>query len=59
LGVQANEALFIDDVPSYVEGFADMGGKALLFDEGDVHKKCCVPKIRDLREIIRYIGRGA
>jgi len=59
LGVQANEALFIDDVPSYVEGFADIGGKALLFDEGDVHKKCCVPKIKDLREIIRYIGRGA
>jgi len=59
LGVQANEALFIDDVPSYVEGFADMGGKALLFDENDVHRKCCVPKIKDLREIIRYIGRGA
>ena len=59
LGVQANEALFIDDVPSYVEGFADIGGKALLFDEGDVHKKCCVPKIKDLREVIRYIGRGA
>ncbi|MCL2192917.1 MAG: HAD-IA family hydrolase [Treponema sp.] len=59
LGVQAFEVLFIDDVPSYAEGFADIGGKALLFDEDNVHKKCCVPKIRDLREIIRYIGRGA
>ena len=59
LGIQAPEALFVDDVPSYVEGFADMGGKALLFDEANVHNKCCVPKIRDLREIIRYIGRGA
>jgi len=59
LGIQAKEALFIDDVPSYVESFSGMGGKALLFDEHDVHKKCSVPKIKDLRDIIRYIGRGA
>ena len=59
LNIQAREALFIDDIPSYVEGFADIGGMALLFDEDNVHKKCAVPKIRNLREIIRYIGRGA
>jgi len=59
LGVQPKETLFIDDIPAYVEAFADLGGKAMLFDEDDVHKKCCVPKIRDLRDIIRYIGRGA
>jgi len=58
LGVSAPEVLFVDDTPSYVEAFADMGGKALLFDEDNVHRKCCVPKIRDLREIIRYTGYG-
>jgi len=58
LGVRAQEALFVDDVPAYVEAFADLGGKALLFDETGAAKNCCVPKIRDLREIVRYIGRG-
>jgi len=58
LGIAAQDALFIDDMPSYVEGFADMGGKALLFDERNVHKNCCVTKIRDLRELTRYVGYG-
>jgi len=58
LGIHAHEALFIDDMPAYVESFADMGGKALLFDEDNIHRNCCVTKIRDLREIVRYIGYG-
>jgi len=59
LGISVQEALFIDDIPSYAEGFADMGGKALLFDENNVHNGCRAAKIRDLREIVKYIGRDA
>ncbi|MDR0289421.1 MAG: HAD-IA family hydrolase [Treponema sp.] len=56
LGVNAEEVLFIDDYPSYVEGFVAIGGKGLLFDEDDVHKNFPLPRIRELREIVRHLG---
>ena len=59
LDVQPKEVLFIDDLPANVEGFAGMGGKALLFDECGVHANCGVAKIQDLRDILRYVGRPA
>ncbi|MCL2557155.1 MAG: HAD-IA family hydrolase [Treponema sp.] len=59
LGITIKEALFIDDVPTHVEGFQKLGGKAILLDEKDQHKKSDAHKIRRLNEIFRYIGRGA
>ena len=55
LGVNADEVLFIDDNPTYVEGFIAIGGKALLFDENDIHHNCPVPRIRELKELMRHI----
>jgi len=55
LGVNADEVLFIDDNRLYVEGFIAIGGNALLFDENDFHHNCPVPKIRELKELLRYI----
>jgi putative hydrolase of the HAD superfamily len=55
LGIRAEEVLFIDDHPGYVEGFAAMGGRALLFDENDIHKNYALPRIRELGELTRYI----
>jgi len=55
LGVQADEVLFIDDYPSYAAGFSAIGGNALLFDENDIHHDCPVPRIRELKELLRYI----
>ena len=58
LGVSAGEVLFIDDNPIYVEGFIAMGGKALLMDENDIHRNGTLPRIRELREITRYISKS-
>ena len=55
LGVRAEEVLFIDDGPVYVEGFIAIGGKGLVLDENDIHKNCALPRIRDLKELIQYI----
>ena len=55
LGVCAEEVLFIDDSPMYVDGFIAMGGNGLLFDEDDVYHNCPLPRIRELKEIARYI----
>jgi len=55
LGLSAQEVLFIDDNPRYVQGFIVHGGNGLLFDENDIHKNYTSPKIRDLKELTRYI----
>jgi len=53
--VAASEVLFIDDSPLYVDGFIAMGGNGVLFDENDVHKNYASRKIRDIKEITRYL----
>ena len=58
IGTSAAEVLFIDDNPSYVEGFITMEGNGLLLDEKDIHNNCAIPKIRDIREIKNYIENG-
>jgi putative hydrolase of the HAD superfamily len=55
LGVAADEALFIDDTPLYVEGFIALGGRGLLFDENDVYGDSALPRIRELRELTAYL----
>jgi len=55
MGVCAEEVLFIDDYPAYVEGFIAMGGNGVLFDENDIHKDYASHKIRDLRELTQYL----
>ena len=56
MGTSAAEVLFIDDNPSYVEGFIAMGGKGLLLDEKDIHNNCTLPKIRDIKELMQFCG---
>ena len=55
MGVSAQEVLFIDDSPIYVQGFIALGGNAILFDENDIHKNYTSHKIRELRELTKYI----
>jgi len=55
LGLDAEEALFVDDYPRYVQGYILIGGKGLLLDENDVHKNYPYEKIKDLREITRFL----
>jgi putative hydrolase of the HAD superfamily len=55
LGLETEEALFVDDYPRYVNGYILLGGKGILLDENDVHKNYPYEKIRDLRELTRFL----
>jgi putative hydrolase of the HAD superfamily len=55
LGVSMDEVLFIDDYPIYVQGFINLGGKALLYDEENTHKDSPLPRILNLKELEQYI----
>ena len=55
LGVSIDEVLFVDDHPFYVEGFIALGGKGILLDEDNFHSDYTQPRIRELKEITRYI----
>ena len=54
-GLSPKQMLFIDDLPKYVEGYIKIGGKALLMDENDVFKDYPLERIRNLKEIIKYL----
>ena len=56
LGLKPEEVLFIDDHPRYVNGYLVMGGKGVLLDENDVHKNYPYEKIRELKELTRFLG---
>lgn len=47
------EVLFVDDVPDYIRGFAEIGGKAVLIDEMDrrAGELKGIPSIRTLFEL--------
>jgi putative hydrolase of the HAD superfamily len=55
LGVDAKEALFIDDYPFYAQGFAALGGKVLVMDEDNIYHDCPLPRIQNLKELVRFI----
>ena len=56
LCLSPNEVLFIDDIPRYVKGYIDIGGKGILLDETDSHKNYPNVKIKDIKEIIRFLN---
>jgi len=51
LGAAAKEVLFVDDVPAYLTGFLELGGRGILLDELDAHSGYAGERIRSLREI--------
>jgi putative hydrolase of the HAD superfamily len=55
LGSAADNTLFIDDAPRYVQGYLDLGGRGILRDELDRHPDYPGPKIRELRELTAYL----
>jgi putative hydrolase of the HAD superfamily len=50
-GVEPKEALFVDDLPRYVEGFIAAGGRGILFDELDRHGHEGMRRIHSLVEL--------
>ena len=55
LGVNVSDVLFIDDHPGYTKNFITFGGRALLLDENDTVENYPHPKIRELKELTRYL----
>jgi putative hydrolase of the HAD superfamily len=55
LGTTPAKTLFIDDNPSYTEGFLKIGGRALLLDEFDARRDYPFPRIRKLSELTAFI----
>ena len=55
LGMRADEVLFVDDNPQYVDGFIALGGKGVLFDETGAHNDYINPRIRALEELQAYL----
>ena len=53
--LKPEEMLFIDDVPRYVEGYLKTGGRALLLDETDTHRDYPHERIKNLKEITRFL----
>lgn len=50
IGKQAHEVMFVDDVPSYLLGFLELGGVAVLVDEEGT-KQVSDPQIRVVRSV--------
>ena len=55
-GVTVEEVLFVDDMPKYVRGFLDLGGRALLIDESGRFKDEGLPSIRSLTELPAHVA---
>jgi putative hydrolase of the HAD superfamily len=55
LDMKSEEVLFVDDLPSYVEGFARLGGRGVLLDERDLHVGSIYPRVRTLFEITKFL----
>ena len=57
LGKKAKEVLFIDDVPSYLQVFKDMGGNVLLVDEDKNYEGSLFPSISKITDLLNYLQR--
>jgi putative hydrolase of the HAD superfamily len=55
LGTKPETTLFIDDMPRYVKGYLEIGGKGLLFDEEDAYPDYPHDRIRTLPELITFL----
>jgi len=55
LGLKPEEALFVDDIPRYVEGYIAIGGRGLLLDERNKHSWYTNERIKDIRELVNFL----
>ena len=55
LGKSPQEVLFIDDYPSYVKGYLDIGGRGILLDEEDLHKDYPYDRIKSIFELQHFL----
>lgn len=56
IGLEPQQVLFVDDLPSYVQGFTRIGGLGVLLDESGCHMNYPGPRIRALPELLGFLG---
>jgi putative hydrolase of the HAD superfamily len=57
IGAAPEEVLFIDDIPKYLSGFLELGGRGILLDELDAFPDYPGERIRDLKkELLQKLG---
>jgi putative hydrolase of the HAD superfamily len=56
LGAGIGETVFVDDLPKYVRGFLDIGGRAVLVDEAGRHAAEGLPSVRSLVELLPLVS---
>jgi putative hydrolase of the HAD superfamily len=57
-GASIAQTLFVDDLPKYVIGFLELGGRALLLDERDRYGAEGLPRIASLAELPPILAAG-
>lgn len=50
-GLSVEETVFIDDLPKYVQGYRELGGRAILKDEGDRFSHLGMERIKTVHEL--------
>jgi putative hydrolase of the HAD superfamily len=55
-GVGLEEVLFVDDMPKYVRGFAELGGRSLLIDEAGRFADEGLARIRSIVELPNFVA---
>jgi putative hydrolase of the HAD superfamily len=55
LNAEAGETLFIDDDRRHIDSFCSMGGRGILFDEFDAYPDYPHDRIRELKELNRFL----
>jgi putative hydrolase of the HAD superfamily len=57
-GASVEETLFVDDMPRYVRGFVDLGGRGLIVDEAGRFASELLPRIGSLSELPDFMASG-
>ena len=55
IGLPAQDLLFVDDIPRYVQGFVDGGGRGVLVDHFGKHPDSGLPTIRTIYELPAFL----
>jgi len=55
-GTVPEDTLFVDDLPPYVQGFVDIGGRGVLIDELDRHPESRLTRIHGLAELSSIVS---
>jgi putative hydrolase of the HAD superfamily len=59
IGLPASDTLFVDDMPRYVQGFADCGGRGILIDHEGRYPGSGLPTIKTIYELPIYIEHAS